>query len=100
MSLVGISEIVRNSREVPGAGPQPFARLVQPAPLDEPLGTEPDPAPEQPLETALGDRESLAHLRDLTDVGLGLDRLDDGVDEQTLLVDRQPSAQGIVQDGG
>ena len=67
MRLVGISEIVRNSREVPGAGPQSFARLVQPAPLDEPPGTEPDSAPEQPLETALGDRESLAHLRDLTD---------------------------------
>ena len=92
MRLVGVPQVVGDGGEVSRADAQPFAGLVQPTTLDEPLGCEPEPSSGEPLEGALAEPELVAHLRDLSDRGGGLDVGDEVVDQLSLVVEGQEGA--------
>jgi hypothetical protein len=83
--LVGVPEVRGDAGQVGTvAVGQPLGGLVQAAAPDQPLRRQPDPPRGEPLEGALGDRELLADLADAPHVGVALDVLDDGVDQQAL----------------
>ena len=54
MGLVGVAQVGGNVRERAGAGLERLDRVVQAAPLQEPLRAQPDAVLHQPLEAALG----------------------------------------------
>lgn len=75
--------------------PEAFGGFLQPAPLDQPLRRQSEPAVHEPLQRPFAQVESLAQLSDTEDVAVLLDAGHQPVDELALPADGEERSQRL-----